>query len=104
MNYRRNHDGYYDPTAGEALEHIVHRVEYNAHEHIHHRQHQHKTGIEIILVHQHAPVKAKDVRQHAGNLQTDDVQYNEVRVLCPAACSSLVHLASSPIRVCCLIG
>ena len=23
MNYRRNHDGYYDPTAGEALEHIV---------------------------------------------------------------------------------
>ena len=24
MNYRRNHDGYYDPTAGEALEHIVH--------------------------------------------------------------------------------
>ena len=26
MNYRRNHDGYYDPTAGEALEHIVHEV------------------------------------------------------------------------------
>ena len=23
MNYRRNHDGYYDPTAGDALEHIV---------------------------------------------------------------------------------
>ena len=23
MNYRRNHDGYDDPTAGEALEHIV---------------------------------------------------------------------------------
>lgn len=24
MNYRRNHEGYYDPTAGEAIEHIVH--------------------------------------------------------------------------------
>ena len=23
MNYRRNHDGYYDPPAREALEHIV---------------------------------------------------------------------------------
>lgn len=24
MNFRRNHEGYYDPTAGEALEHIAH--------------------------------------------------------------------------------
>ena len=24
MNYRKNHEGYYDPTAGEAIEHIVH--------------------------------------------------------------------------------
>ena len=24
MNYRKNPEGYYDPTAGEAIEHIVH--------------------------------------------------------------------------------
>ena len=24
MNYRRNHEGYSDPTAGAAFEHIIH--------------------------------------------------------------------------------